>query len=47
MLTLEFKADFSPEQQTKIDRWLEINRSLWNVGLAALEDWDDFLWVLH
>ncbi|AFZ18968.1 type V CRISPR-associated protein C2c8 [Allocoleopsis franciscana] len=42
MLTLEFKADFSLEQQAKIDRWLEINRSLWNMGLAALEDFDDF-----
>ncbi|MEH2168049.1 MAG: type V CRISPR-associated protein C2c8 [Nostoc sp.] len=42
MLTLEFKANFSPDQQAKIEQWLEINRSLWNIGLAALEGWDDF-----
>ena len=40
MLTLEFKCFPSEEQKQKIEDWLQISRSVWNCGLAALEDFE-------
>jgi len=40
ILCLEFAAEFSTEQKTLIDQWLESSRLIYNRGLAELEDWD-------
>jgi transposase len=40
ILCLEFAAEFSSEQKTLIDQWLESSRVIYNRGLAELEDWD-------
>ena len=40
MLTLEFKCFPSPEQQEKIEKWLQISKSVWNCGLSALENFE-------
>lgn len=40
MLTLEFKCFPTPEQQEKIEEWLEISRSVWNCGLMELENFE-------
>lgn len=40
MLTLEFAAKLTPEQDTKALRWLELSRIVYNRGLYELEQWD-------
>jgi len=40
MLTLEFKCFPSLEQKEKIEKWLQISKSVWNCGLSALEDFE-------
>ena len=40
MLTLEFKCFPSLEQQEKIEKWLQISKSVWNCGLSALENFE-------
>lgn len=37
MLTLEFKCFPSEKQKEKIEKWLQISKSVWNCGLSALE----------
>lgn len=42
MITLEFKAEFSPEQVLLIEEWLIHSRYIWNRALQKLEEWDKF-----
>ena len=40
--TLEFKLDLTTAQQQQIDHWLEIQRCVWNRGLAMLKRFEKF-----
>jgi putative transposase len=42
MLTLEFKAELTPEQQLLVDVWLEQLRPVWNRALSELNQFDEF-----
>lgn len=42
MLTLEFKAELSLQQEETARSWLDKLRSIWNIGLMALEEWELF-----
>jgi transposase len=41
--TLEFKVRFSDAQLSKIQRYLEISRSIWNYGLGCLVEHEQFV----
>lgn len=42
VLTFEFKANLTPEQQVLVDEWLKSLRIAWNLGLSALEELETF-----
>ena len=42
MLTIEFKAKLTEEQEAKVLSWLPSLRVIWNLGLNALERFDDY-----
>lgn len=42
MLTVEFKVTLTTEQEAKVLNWLPGLRVIWNLGLNALESFDDY-----
>lgn len=42
MRTVEFKLSLNQFQQTQVDKWLKVQRWVWNRGLHLLEEFDSF-----
>ena len=42
MKTLEFKLNLSEAQTAAVDRWLDVQRWVWNEGLALLKEFEAF-----
>lgn len=40
MLTLEFSVEFTPEQESVISQWMDLQKIQWNIGLSALLEFD-------